>query len=272
VIKNPFLTIGICVYFADRVEILRQAVDSCLSQDFFDIEILIVKDGEVTAEVDAYLNLLPELDFRVRVIGYKNNRGLGYALNFAVKNSCSPFFARMDSDDISHINRIRSQLDFLISHSEVDIVGAFAIEFDDCLNERVLKTMPIDYRYIIRFQAYRDAFIHPTVVFRREFFGKYGYYNESPAYSSVQDTELWCRALTLGCIAYNLSVPLLDFRVNSLFYSRRVGLKMAWMEFWIRWRYIFKNKLSLHLAFLAFLVCLVRLLPPVCVKLIYKFR
>ena len=88
------------LYIKERPEYLRQAVDSMLNQSVTPDQIVIVKDGAVTPELDAvveeYRQKYPEI---FTVAGYDQNQGLAYALNYGLERCRNDLIARMDSDD-----------------------------------------------------------------------------------------------------------------------------------------------------------------------------
>ena len=62
------------------------------------------------------------------------NRGIPEALNTGLQlafDMQAEFIARMDSDDISVAERIKTQINFLLKNPEVDIVGSNILMFKD---------------------------------------------------------------------------------------------------------------------------------------------
>lgn len=80
----------------NRATTLGRAARSVLSQDFRDLELIIVDDGssDGTAEVIADL-----ADTRVRVIVHETNRGVGAARNTGIETARGEIVAFQDSDD-----------------------------------------------------------------------------------------------------------------------------------------------------------------------------
>jgi glycosyltransferase involved in cell wall biosynthesis len=91
--QNPYFSIIISVYNRPK-EILR-CIDSCLSQSFFDFELIVVDDGSTDDTIDV---LSSRLDPRLQVIQHKQNEGMSAARDTGVKHSRGEWIVRLDSD------------------------------------------------------------------------------------------------------------------------------------------------------------------------------
>ena len=102
------------VYFKENPEYFNIALESVVSQTLMPDEIVIVKDGALTPELDAvienFTSKYPEL---FNIVALERNVGLGEALRIGVLNCNNEVIARMDSDDICHKERFKKQLKFL---------------------------------------------------------------------------------------------------------------------------------------------------------------
>ena len=113
------------VYKGDISAFLKCAINSLLNQTYSNISIFIGLDGPVGENI---LTCIDEFSVKsdIRIVRFEENRGLAAVLNdlldICLKEKID-YIARMDADDISVDNRIQKQLDFLISHPEVDVVG-----------------------------------------------------------------------------------------------------------------------------------------------------
>ena len=84
------------LYKKENPEYLDLAIESMINQTLKPDEIVIVKDGEITAELQGVLdNYSAEYPELFHIVGYEKNRGLGLALNYGLehgKNVVSPSF------------------------------------------------------------------------------------------------------------------------------------------------------------------------------------
>ena len=100
---------------------LEEAINSVLGQSYSNFELIIVDDGST----DNSLNITGEFakkDNRVTLIALKENQGYAVARNEGLKRAKGEFITCMDSDDIMLPNAIKTRVEFLNSHPEVDLV------------------------------------------------------------------------------------------------------------------------------------------------------
>jgi glycosyltransferase involved in cell wall biosynthesis len=91
------------------------AVESALSQDYEDFEVIVVDDGST----DESLNMLQSIyDPRLKVFK-KENGGQASAMNVGFAESSGETVFFLDGDDLSYPNRIRTILSDLSNHPEV---------------------------------------------------------------------------------------------------------------------------------------------------------
>jgi len=216
------LSVLMSIYKQEKPEYFDKALksiwdDQILKPD----EIILVKDGGLTdklAEViKKWQEKLPEV---LIVVGYEENKGLGYALNYGLEYCKSAYIARMDTDDIALPERFKKQIGFL-DKNDVDVVGSCAILsailIDSNDNEIGLKRVEekINFNSLLK----KCDVIHPSIMLRKNFFKKYGKYNEN--FKNSQDYDLWLRAAKSGAIIKNIKKPLIKFRVSANLIKRR---------------------------------------------------
>ena len=93
--KQPFFTIGIPVYNTEKW--IGECLDSILSQDFTDFEIICVNDGSTDNSLQI-LNEYSAKDTRVKVLS-RTNDGAASARNFIISSACGQYINFLDSDD-----------------------------------------------------------------------------------------------------------------------------------------------------------------------------
>lgn len=185
--ENPLVSVVMPVYNQERY--VLQAIDSILAQSFKDFEFIAVDDGstdrtpEILAGVkDPRFRYLvgPHVGFiRTLVRGYEEARGR--------------WIARMDSDDVSHPDRLRLQMEFLAAHPECKLVGTNygAMSPNGFL---AAPTEEFDWRYVEPAQITLGGrvFGDPTTVFDRALAAGVGFFD--PEFEN--ENPLWYRILS----------------------------------------------------------------------------
>lgn len=183
-------------------------------------EVVIVKDGPLTKELDLvlneYLKRYPEF---FNIVVSEKNIGLGLALNLGLKQCKNEIVARMDTDDISLPTRCEKQLQMFEDDIDLSIVGTMVDEFQDDPNVVISsRIVPIHHSEIYEFAKRRSAFNHPTVMFKKsKVLAINGYSN----LRRNQDVDLFGRMLFSGYKAANINQSLLLFRSNIDLSKRR---------------------------------------------------
>ena len=113
----PLVSVILPVY-NDETNI-ENAVNSILDQTYRNIELLIYNDGSS----DTTKKILNNINSpSVKVYSGEKNLGLTRALNFLISKSNGEIIARQDSDDISHLNRIEMQVNYLQTTSLMQLL------------------------------------------------------------------------------------------------------------------------------------------------------
>lgn len=211
------------IYKKENPAFLIQSLDSILNQTVFPSEIVMVKDGLLTRELEA---VLEEYDSKFpglfNFVSYDINHGLGYALHQGMLACSNEIVARMDTDDVARPDRMEKQL--VAIESGLDMVGSDVIEFVTSPDNPVAITdLPKGIDAIRSYSRRRNPFRHPPMTFRKSKVIEAG--NYSPQFPYFEDWDLFNRMLACGCQADNLSEPLVAMRVSDDFYSRRGGVQ-----------------------------------------------
>ena len=89
------------LYINEKPEHLRQSIESMINQTIKPDEIVIVKDGPITKELEDVLEeFSTNYSDLFKIVPSEKNIGLGLALNLGLENCRNELVARMDTDDI----------------------------------------------------------------------------------------------------------------------------------------------------------------------------
>lgn len=216
-------TVLLSLYYKEAPQYLRQSLDSIFTQKLLADEVVLVKDGPLTEELNeiivSYACRYPFL----KIVSFSKNQGLGKALNEGLKHCSHDIVARMDTDDIAKPERFEKQLAVFKKYPDIDVVGAWINEFEDNVSNiksvRKLPELPDDIR---QFAKRRNPINHPVVMFRKSAVLAAGGYQHFPLF---EDYYLWIRMLMNGAKFYNIQESLLYFRFSPEMFKRRGGWK-----------------------------------------------
>ena len=216
------------IYKKEKPEHFSLALKSILKQTICPNEIIIVKDGMLTKELENTILFFKKKYPIIHIIELSSNQGLGKALNEGLKHCTYDIVARMDTDDIALPDRFEKQVDFMENHPEIDACSAWIDEFIDSPNNIISRrTLPETPEELYKFGKSRNPLNHPAVMFRKSAVIKAGGYQHFPLF---EDYYLWVRMIMNGSKLYNLQESLLYFRSSKEMYKRRGGLKYALTE------------------------------------------
>lgn len=209
------------VYIKETPEFLEQSLESLLiNQTLLPTEVVLVKDGPLTDELEAVLDKFKkQFPNQVNIIGLEENQGLGKALNIGLANCNYELIARMDSDDISAKHRFETQIKYFKENNYLDIVGGNIVEFYDIFSNPVAeRKVPRSMQGITQMMKRRNPMNHVSVMFKKNAVIKAGGYRHLPY---LEDYYLWVRMVESKCLMANIDDTLVYVRTGEGMYKRR---------------------------------------------------
>jgi len=193
-VDKPKVTIAIS--FMNNERTLDEAILSVLNQTYSDWELILINDGSTDSSLDIAKKYA---DNRITLVSDNENQGLIRRLNQSVSMASGCYYARMDSDDIMHPKRIETQVKYLDSNPEVDLVDTGMYSIDE--NGRIIGKRPAGNSRKLSLESVLtgNAMRHATVMGRIEWFKVNKYHQE---YIRAEDTELWCRTVRSSNFAH----------------------------------------------------------------------
>lgn len=135
--QEPKISIAMPCYNSEKY--LDKAIESILEQTYCNYELLIVDDSSTDntlKKIEAYA----EKDFRIKILKNEFEKGVCGAMNTSIKKARGIYFTRMDSDDISVLDRIEKQYKFLEENKDYGVCSvniSMMDEFGNIYNEEV---------------------------------------------------------------------------------------------------------------------------------------
>ncbi|MGZ7883527.1 glycosyltransferase [Limosilactobacillus ingluviei] len=270
-IKNKVdFSVLMTVYNKENPNFLDASLNSIEDQTIKPTEIVVIKDGPLTKELDDVLTHHSDTSVVKYVIyGFKKNMGRGPASRKGVELCSTNWIARMDSDDISLNTRFEKQVEAIRDNPDVSVVGGLIEEFvDDPTKIMGRRNVPTSSSEINRFAKYRNPINNPSVMLKKEDLLSVGNYSDL---NILEDYDLWIRFISKGYKLINLEQVLVKMRVGYGLFDRRGGLHflLTYVKMKRQWRKLGVGTLSSE-AISDFIMMINTLVPNKTRKFIYK--
>ena len=209
------------VYYKEKPEYLKVSIESMLNQTVKTNDFVLVCDGPLTPELDEVIYGFEKDNKNIfNVVRLDENHGLGNALSIGIKKCKNDLVARMDSDDISKIDRCENQLK-MFNELDVDVVGTNITEYDENMEKIISsRVVPEKDQDIKKFAKKRNPMNHVTVMYKKSAVISSGNYMDMIYF---EDYFLWSRMIKNNCKFYNIQEKLVNVRGGDSMIQRRGG-------------------------------------------------
>lgn len=218
------------VYHKENPIFFKQALESIMQQTLMPDEIVIVKDGALTKELDNIIkNYSLNYNDLFNIITLAQNVGPGKARNAGLQACKYNYIALMDSDDIANLTRFEKQIGYLEKHPEIDCLGSNVTEFEGN-QENIIskKVVPITHEEIFKFGKWRSPMNNMTIIYKKDKVLEVGGYN---SFNFGEDYLLFAKMLNVGMLFHNLEDCLVNARSGQRMLDKRVGWDKIKQEF-----------------------------------------
>lgn len=187
------MKISIITSCYNRVRTIRSAIESVLSQDYEDIEYIII-DG---ASQDGTMDIVNEYRNRIAKIISERDHGMYEAINKGIRIAQGDVIGLIHSDDFFYDNHVVSRIVEKMKETGADFLYGNGLFVNPENTEKVIRNW-VGGSY--RTWKVRHGWLplHPTCYIRREVMNKRGLYNET--YKIAADSDLLFRYLLGGDI------------------------------------------------------------------------
>ena len=184
---KPTISILLPVYNGEQY--LAAAIDSILSQDCSDYELIAINDGSSDS---SKLIIASILDTRVHAVS-QQNKGLAATLNRGIELANGHYIARLDQDDLMMPSRLTKQLAYLEAHPACAIVGSWSEIWIGIMPTNRGHKHPISHEALQLELLFDNPFVHSSVMMRTDVLRELGGYSEDKSRQPPEDYELWSR-------------------------------------------------------------------------------
>ena len=194
--------------------LLSETINSILSQTYKDFEFLIINDGTDNGVIETVSKYK---DIRIKLIDIPK-LGLTKALNHGLKQASGSYIARQDGGDISDLNRLKNQIEFLDNNPEVELVGTWISEYSEFGNHLGNIEFPSTDIELKKRLPFQNVFCHGSVMLNTKVVKILGGYREQ--FIKAQDYDLWLR----------ISEKFIVANIDEVLYKRTVSRNSITIE------------------------------------------
>jgi glycosyltransferase involved in cell wall biosynthesis len=201
---RPRPTVTVVIPCFNYARYLPAAVESVLSQEGVDVDVVVVDDGSTDESMQVALQFALN-DPRVRVIAHDKNAGPVQTFNDGLAVAEGEFLVRLDADDILTPGALQRATDVMHSFPSVGLVYGHPIHFsgDNLPSPRTTATRwtiwPGRKWLAARCQNGCNVITSPEVVMRRSVVDQVGGQREL---AHTHDMEMWLRLSAFADVAY----------------------------------------------------------------------
>ncbi len=197
-------------FYKEPLTFAKSSIESILRQSYENLEIIILLDNPDNDELRKIISQYQKKDKRIIFLINECNIGLPMTLNKGIDLASGNYIARMDGDDIAHIDRITTQVTYLQEHANVDLVGSDASIIDQ--NNNVIghyRKLKSDYCQKLMLKYAFSDLIHPTWMGKGDLFKKLRYRD----FPFVEDFDFLLRTIFYNYTINNIPQELLSYRI-----------------------------------------------------------
>lgn len=200
--------ISVIIPLFNKVDFIKEAIDSVLNQTFQDFEIIVVDDGSTDGSQEIVKSYT---DKRIRF--YQNEKNLGTAenANRCIELATAPYIARLDADDVMLNNRLAIQYDFMEQHPEIGISSG-SLELFGALNE--IKHLPLRPKQCFAELLFDTPIAQGASILRKEIIEENNLRYINTGYNVGEDWLMWYRLSKVTQFS-NVEDRLIRYRIHE---------------------------------------------------------
>jgi len=187
---------------------IKEAIESILNQTFQDYELIIIDDGSTDSTYQV-MEYYAQKSNKIRIFKNEKNEGLVYTRNRLLELANGEYLAALDSDDISLLDRLEKQVNFLDKNPEIDLLGGGLEFFREGSDEKSYLLFLTDPEQIECKLLFHNMFTQTAIIYRNKV-KNLKYHNHALA----EDYDLWVRISWQGKVT-NLADVLALCRLHS---------------------------------------------------------
>ena len=203
---RPLVSVIIPIFNSEKT--LKKTLESIIDQTYDNFEIFLIDDGSTDSSkiiIDEFISAYPQ--YKIKYL-FQQNQGASAARNVGLKNANGDYIALLDSDDFWHSGKIELQLEAFKNNKDIDFLATNRNDekFGFFFGFKFEKITKIPSNLLL----YKNFFLTPTVLFKREIIDDIGYFDEEMSHS--EDLNYFLRiSHKYNCYLYNESLVTTGF-------------------------------------------------------------
>lgn len=234
---QPLVSIITPLYNAEKY--IEETILSIQNQSYSNWEHLIVDDASQDNSI-LITEKLASKDSRIQLIKQSNNNGAAYCRNQATKMANGTYIAFLDSDDLWHPNKLREQIQFMITNKHLVTYTSYLLidQNGQSLNKRIIAIPSLSYK-----KQHRNNYVgNLTGMYNAEILGKI----VAPNIRKRQDWAVWLEAIKRS------NKPAKGLQKDLAFYRLRDGSISSNKRSLIKHNYYFYKNYLGHSGLMSF--------------------
>lgn len=191
--RKPAISVNMPVYNSEHS--ISEAIESVLNQSFSDFEFIIIDDGSTDGTLDVIHRFNDD-----RICLIQNDHHYIRTLNKGLSSSSGKYIARMDADDIMHIDRLKVEHALMERCPEMDVCSTWMLRFGEKGEMGPWTTASGWVEYPLLYLLESNFVLNPTVMVRKSFLDKHQLQYKD--YFYAEDFKFWCDAAMLDARFY----------------------------------------------------------------------
>lgn len=203
---KPKISVVMSVYNEEKF--LDESIQSILNQTFKDFELIIINDKSTDNSLKIIKKYMKK-DKRIKLINTKENKGCPGSRNEGLKVAEGKYVAILDGDDVSSMERLEVQYNYLERNPPIYLVGSSAIYIDENGKEIRRFRKYNDYKLLAWRLPRSCGIVHPSIMFHNEKL----IYNDY--FKGASDYKFYLDLLSKGKKLTNLPQFLVKYRLHG---------------------------------------------------------
>ncbi len=220
--NNSKVSVLMCAFNSENF--ISKSIESVINQSFSNFEMIIVDDGSKDATQEI-IKMYALNNSKIRLFS-KTNSGITESLNYGLKFCEGKWIARLDSDDLCHVDRLKKQISAAESSKRIGLVGSNAIFINKLDKNLFYFSYPTSHKDLKNnLISCSKFFPHSSAFYNRKLIDSLGGYRERAGMS--EDWDLWLRIADKKEI-HNINEPLVKIRIHENQVSKKNYLNHAY--------------------------------------------